>query len=227
VGKLAHLRQQRFHLPYRLLIAQMGHQGIADIGPAGGQAAMGQVLQYGRMLRIKAVGVEGVLPDQGGGPHQGTRLKDHARDLERVEHLQARGVVAAQAIVEADDHPKAVWAREMASAQIGEGEKLSPPGQEKSQFLLQLLGGDRRHAVAIQEGDPAGRIHSVIQQAEDLAFQPLAPEGARAGHEQQIQPPVGHPFQQRHQTRLPRAATPSSALPTSRSPASRAALWVR
>jgi hypothetical protein len=144
---------------------------------------MGKLLKQGRPLGIEAVEVPAVLPDQGGRSHQRRGLKDHPRDLESVEYLQSRGVVTAKAIVETDDHPKAVWTRELAASKIGEGEKVCPPGLEKGQFPLQLPGGDRRNAIAIEEGDPAGCIHPVIEQTQDLAPEPLAPEGSSAGHE--------------------------------------------
>ena len=218
VNGLSEFRQQALHRGDRHLFAQGFQQGPALEVGQGRQPPLGEGGELGLELRLVPDPVEGVLPDQLLGIDQGTRLKDRGADAKPAQHRQTVGVVVEQAVIEAHQHREAIRRWLHAPKQIGEGEEQGPLALQEGQFGLQLLGGDRRHAVGIEEGHLARQIHPVVQKAVGSAPPPPAPVAVEGGHEQQIPSAVAQSLQEAHG---------ASGEPTRRTDGSLPAAWPR
>jgi hypothetical protein len=122
-----------------------------------------------------------MLPDRPVGIDQGGGLEESGGDAQALQHRQAVGVVVAQAIVEADDHPPLMRRREGARQQISEGEEQGSLTPEKVEFRLQGGGGDRRHPEAIEHRHPLRLVDPVIEQTVNAAGTAPPPERIERG----------------------------------------------
>ena len=116
-----------------------------------------------------------MLPDQLPASDHPGGLEEHGGDAQPFEHRQTFLVIAAQAVIEADDHSEFLGGGKAARPQIGVGEEAGAAALQEGQFRGQLPGGDRRHPEAVQEGHPARLVHPVVQQTQHLAPQAPAP----------------------------------------------------